>query len=225
MSESIVIDKIIRSSRRTLCVEVYPHGELVVRAPKRATQLDIQSFIAKRMRWITKTLQLFKTYSPPPVAKNFVEGDKFLWLGQEYSLQISSEANASFIFEQGFVLSSRAAPKAKEVMERWYKTEAYVIFQERAAYYAHLLAVNYRKIRVSDAKKRWGSCSVAGNISFSWRLVMAPLPVIDYVVVHELAHLIEMNHSPRFWKLVASIMPEYAEHKKWLKMHGDTLTF
>ena len=92
------------------------------------------------------------------------------------------------------------------------------------AYYAQLLGVTYATISIRDQKTRWGSCSSKGNLSFSWRLILAPPKVLDYVVVHELCHRKEMNHSPRFWVLVESMIPDYKTHRKWLKENGEKLT-
>ena len=96
-------------------------------------------------------------------------------------------------------------------------------FAERTAYYAGLINVTYNRITVRDQKTRWGSCSGEGNLNFNWRLIFAPAGVLDYVVVHELAHRKEMNHSPRFWKVVEDTMPEYRKYQKWLKENGRGL--
>lgn len=102
--------------------------------------------------------------------------------------------------------------------------QAGTAFVEKAAYYAKLMQVDYKNITVRDQKTRWGSCSSKGNLNFNWRLIMAPEPVLDYVVVHELAHRLEMNHSPRFWQQVAAVMPDYQVHRNWLRRYGACLS-
>lgn len=109
-------------------------------------------------------------------------------------------------------------------LEAIYRDAAREYFPKRVSYFSHVLGVNYGKITIRDQKTRWGSCSSKGNLSFNWRLILAPPNVLDYVVVHELCHRKEMNHSQRFWALVESVMPEYREYRKWLKENSNKLT-
>lgn len=109
-------------------------------------------------------------------------------------------------------------------LEAIYRDAAREYFPKRVSYFSHVLGVSYGKITIRDQKTRWGSCSSKGNLSFNWRLILAPPNVLDYVVVHELCHRKEMNHSQRFWALVESVMPEYKEYRKWLKENGNKLT-
>lgn len=115
------------------------------------------------------------------------------------------------------------SPAQRQALRKRYIAAAHTYFPQRCAYYAGLLGVTYGKIRIAEQKTRWGSCSTSGTLSFNWKLMLAPPRVLDYVVIHELCHLIEMNHSKRFWSLVESVMPEYKEYRKWLKENGDTL--
>ncbi len=125
-------------------------------------------------------------------------------------------------------VSPKPSQKEKTPYERRleapYRQAAKEYIPKRVAYYAELLDVTYATISIRDQKTRWGSCSSKGNLSFSWRLILAPPKVLDYVVVHELCHRKEMNHSPRFWALVESIIPDYKIHRKWLKENGEKLT-
>lgn len=125
-------------------------------------------------------------------------------------------------------VSPKPSQKEKTPYERRleapYRQAAKEYIPKRVAYYAQLLGVTYATISIRDQKTRWGSCSSKGNLSFSWRLILAPPKVLDYVVVHELCHRKEMNHSPRFWVLVESMIPDYKTHRKWLKENGEKLT-
>lgn len=125
-------------------------------------------------------------------------------------------------------VSPKPSQKEKTPYERRleapYRQAAKEYIPKRAAYYAGLLGVDYNTITIRDQKTRWGSCSSKGNLSFSWRLILAPPKVLDYVVVHELCHRLEMNHSPRFWALVESMIPDYKTHRKWLKENGEKLS-
>lgn len=109
-------------------------------------------------------------------------------------------------------------------LEAIYREAAKEYFPKRVYHFAHILGVSYGNITIRDQKTRWGSCSSKGNLSFNWRLILAPPNVLDYVVVHELCHRKEMNHSPKFWALVESVMPDYKQYRKWLKENGNKLT-
>lgn len=114
-------------------------------------------------------------------------------------------------------------PRQKR-LEAPYRQAAKEYIPKRAAHFAALLGVTYEKITIRDQKTRWGSCSSKGTLSFNWRLMLAPPAVLDYVVIHELCHLKEMNHSPRFWRLVEQMMPDYKTKRQWLKENGNKLT-
>lgn len=114
-------------------------------------------------------------------------------------------------------------PRLSEAEYQRYRELAGRVIARRAEEYARQMQVTYKRITIRDQKTRWGSCSVKGNLNFNWRLILAPAEVLDYVVVHELAHLKEMNHSWRFWKQVETVMPDFAKHRLWLKQNGDML--
>ena len=156
--------------------------------------------------------------------KQFIEGERFLYLGNEYALNIARDMYGKLRFEDKFILNERYLPKARILFERWYKEEAFMLFTLRCKFYAGNMGVRYNKINLSGAKYRWGSCHSNGNLRFNWRLIMAPKDIIDYVVVHELAHLIEPNHSSRFWAVVAGIFQGHCEAKNWLKNNHTRLS-
>jgi predicted metal-dependent hydrolase len=110
------------------------------------------------------------------------------------------------------------------VFTQWYKEQAYEVIEKRVNVFSYQYGFSPRQVKISSARTRWGSCSPNGTLNFSWRLVMAPLEVIDYVVVHELAHLHVKDHSSRFWQEVEKIMPDYKDRRKWLRIHGEKLS-
>ncbi len=146
--------------------------------------------------------------------------EKQVWIREKVRLQKQRMQEKIALEEER---SQKYTKEQREGLERRYRQAAKEYFPKRADYYAELLGVEYKKIRVAGQKTRWGSCSQSGTLSFNWKLMLAPPKVLDYVVVHELCHLLEMNHSSRFWKHVECIIPEYKEYRKWLREYGNTL--
>lgn len=221
----IKIDKIIRSKRKTFALEITQEAKLVVRAPKYASMETIQKIVYKKRFWIREKQDFMLKKCQKIKQKEFVNGEGFLYLGDIYRLYVINELDVPLKFDGSFQLSRQYIGYAKELLTNWYKAQAYKKILERVIWYSSISRLKYNRVKVTDAQKRWGSCSVKGNLNFSWRLIMAPLKVIDYVVVHELAHLEERNHSARFWNKVGIILPGYEEHKKWLKDNGHLLVF
>ena len=218
----IEINKLVRAKRRTIALIIERDGSLTVRAPKRATLLDIKKFIHEKSGWIVRTRERLRPIIETP-KKQFSEGEKFLFLGSEYELKLVTPQRPALKFEDQFSLRHTAQKNAEMFFTRWYKEQALSVFSERVHSYANLHGFQPKKVKVTSAKTRWGSCSSNGNLNFTWRLVMAPLEVIDYVVIHELAHLRVKNHSSKFWKLVESIDKEYKVKRKWLRLNGEKL--
>jgi len=218
----IPIDRLIRSRRRSLALIVEHNGSLTVRAPLRTPDSQIHAFVESKAAWVArKQAEARAKYVP---AKKYVEGEVFLYLGKSYPLRIVSSQRPALALEGSLRLSQNALPKAEATFTRWYKAQAAEVIGARVAHYANLYGFQYGRIRISSARTRWGSCSAKGTLSFTWRLIMAPLEVIDYVVVHELVHLKHRNHSRQFWGGVAAIIPTYKKHVRWLKTNGRLLT-
>lgn len=219
----IQIDNLVRAKRRTIALIVERDGSLTVRAPRRATLNDIYGFIQEKTDWILRSREKLKAIKPIP-KKAYVDGERFLFLGQEYELRLVPPQRPALKFDGRFTLSTSAQERGELAFTKWYKIQALTLFTERVNHYANLHGLIPKEVKVNSAKTRWGSCTSAGTLNFTWRLVMAPLEVIDYVVLHELAHLKVKNHSPRFWKLVESLCPDFKHHRKWLRDHGETMT-
>ncbi len=219
----ILIDKLIRTKRKTISLQVTDDAKLVVRAPINASDEAIKRVILKHRDWIEKKRREVLSRDPRHSNKEFVNGEGFLYLGKYYKLRIVDGQKEPLRLENEFLLSKEYLPTAKEVFINWYKERAYEKISERVEWYARMRGFNYNKINITDAQKRWASCSHKRNLNFSWRLIMAPLPVIDYVVVHELVHLEERNHNKTFWSKVKMLMPDYEKHREWLKKYGHLL--
>ena len=156
-------------------------------------------------------------------------GDILYYLGEARTLRIMREERSRARVKLVMDLLLMWAPYEadyeyrREQLEKWYRREAAAVFEEKAEEFATRLHVSFQDIRIKDQKSRWGSCSSKRNMNFNWRLLMAPEPVCDYVIIHELCHLIHMNHSADFWNLVESICPDYRQYKKWLREKGKLL--
>ena len=220
----IKIDKLIRSKRRTIALIIERDGSFTVRAPMRAPRAEIETFIQQKTGWIIRTREKIKSaLCEPIVGKQYTDGEKFLFLGSSFDLKLVGLQKHLLHFDSGFTLSRAAQTKGEQVFTRWYKAHALEIISERVEQYAERYNFTPKQVKISPAKTRWGSCSSNDTLNFTWRLVMAPLDVIDYVVVHELAHLRVKNHSSKFWKEVESIYPEYKKQRKWLRENGEKL--
>ena len=218
----IQIDKLTRSKRRTIALIIERDGTLTVRAPMRAPQALIEKFIHEKTDWITRTREKVKAIVTTP-AKQYTDGETFLFLGSSFDLKLVQSQRTALQFDSGFTLSHAAQSKGELTFTRWYKEQAYEVITEHVKQYAQQYNFMPKQVKINSAKTRWGSCSPNGTLNFTWRLVMAPLDVIDYVVVHELAHLRVKDHSRKFWSLVESIYPEYRKQRKWLKENGEKL--
>lgn len=217
----IEIHKLVRSKRKTLALIVEPDGTLTVRAPLRMKEAEIHQFVEAKKSWIERKQAGVKLDTVAP--RQYVDGETFLYLGREVPLRIIPGREPALVLEEVFKLTQSARPQAESVFEAWYKREARQVFTERVEFFAREHGFKVGKIRLSSARTRWGSYSNKGTLSLTWRLVMAPLDVIDYVVVHELCHLKELNHSKAFWEEVGKILPDYKNRRKWLKANGAKL--
>ena len=156
----------------------------------------------------------------------FLPGEKFLYLGEWYPLEIQEsgfeETPLKLAFGK-FILHCDPTVEARNLFSLWYKKEAKAKITERVNDYSRRFQLFPEGIKITSARLRWGSCSRDNRLSFSWRIIMASLPVIDYILIHELCHIREKNHSRKFWAYLESVFPDYKEHKHWLRENGHLL--
>ena len=183
MSEDRICFDLIRSDRSTCQIQIKADGRIVVRAPRRMSDRDIDRFVCEKEKWIERSLEKIR------------------------QARERAESCERLTFEE----IDRLADKALEYIP------------ERVRYFAPLVGVDYGRITVRNQKTRWGSCSGKGNLNFNCLLMLTPAEVIDYVVVHELCHLKEMNHSPKFWAEVERVLPDYKQSRLWLKRNGGVI--
>lgn len=221
--KKIKIEKIIRSNRKTIALTVTPDATLIVRAPMKTSLDYIENLVQKKRLWIESKQEFFQKNSQKYFPKEFVNGEGFWYLGKEYKLEIVENQEIPVILDNTLKIAKECLPFAKKCLVQWYKQMAFYKISQRAKRYAKETGLSYNTIRITAAQKRWGSCGRKGTLNFSWRLIMSPMKVLDYVVVHELAHLEEPNHSPKFWNKVKVLLPDYQERQEWLKENGNRL--
>ncbi|MCX8174472.1 MAG: M48 family metallopeptidase [Thermoplasmata archaeon] len=204
-------------------MKIDSEGRLIVHAPVHTSKRTILEVVERNKDWIERTrARMLERRSQQ--TKKFVEGETFLFLGKEYPLKIVKGQEEPVVFQDAFLLSDAYIGHAKAVFEWWYKNRAAEILIPRARELAYQFGFRPKKIKISGGKTRLGSCSTKGSINLSWRLVLTPPEIIDYVIIHELSHLKEKNHSKKFWALVERFIPDYKKRRKWLKENVHRLT-
>ncbi len=219
----IIIDKLIRSKRKTISIEIRRDGSLYVRAPLKAPYREILKLIDRKADWIISKKEDVQRRIAHKREKQFIDGEEFLFAGIKYKLRLVDNLGGIKFDGTNFLLDTNLADVGKDFFAAWYKRNAIGVLMPRAEHFSEISGLEYRKIKITSARKRWGSCSTAGNINFSWRLALAPMHIIDYVVAHEIAHLKHHDHSQRFWSLVETMIPDYKIHRRWLRENGHLL--
>jgi predicted metal-dependent hydrolase len=206
---------------RHVRITVRPDG-IRVTAPPRYPLRDIEAFMRSRADWILAQVDRMAAAAPAPLA----DGAALPLLDGEVELGVrpGGRNRAAFRADVGRLCVELADPgRLSALVEGWYRGLAREHFDGLATRWAEALGVRYARLGVRDGRTRWASCSARGSLSFSWRLMMAPHRVGEYVVVHELAHLLEMNHSPAFWAVVSRAWPDWREDREWLRRNGPAL--
>jgi hypothetical protein len=214
--QEIHVEKIIRSRRRTIALEITPTASLIVRAPLRAPAEYIEEIIRQKRSWIVRKFDEMKR-RPRQSGHEYAEGEIFLFLGREYPLHILQDGSITIERSDKLYVSGTLLPDIKNHIRRWYREEAHKEIQARCMWFSMKTGHVPTTIRITDARQRWGSCTHKGGLNFSWRLVQAPPEIVDYVVVHELVHISQPDHSRKFWNKVREILPDYERRRKWLR--------
>lgn len=210
-------DKIIRSNRKTLSISVDTFGRLIVRAPKKYSEERIFAFIREKEAWILRKQTERKGAGAVLPPKN-LEGYSFSLLGKLTKISLTDGEKVGYDAQQNVIYLPKE--KSQDCLVKWLKDNAKRILTMVSQRKAAEMGVSYTSITVTSAKTRWGSCSGKNAISYTFRLLYCPREVIDYVVVHELAHTLQHNHSKKFWQVVERYIPDWKTRRKWLKDHG-----
>ena len=237
---------IVRSARRKKTVEITldPQQGVIVRSPARTPRKEIATLVQKRAAWIVRKMQ----QKPPPQARRFTDGETLPYLGRELPIACETVEDTDIEIDLGGALLRLTASTeigvrleddafrisvppgldeeeriagARAALERWYRNEAARLLPEVVArWHAKVSSRKPSQVLIRNQRRRWGSCSSDGSIRLNWRIIMAEPALIDYVVVHELAHLAVMDHSPRYWKRVERALPDYKARRKRLNEVG-----
>lgn len=212
-------------NRKRLTINVERDKSIVVLAPENTSDEKINQVIESKKMWIYKKLSHPQKLQPKPHApgKEIVNGESLYYLGQQYSVEINDTTKQGIKFDNKFYFPRQSSSKNKELLKEWYKYKAKEIIIPRTNQYVKDLGVTIKAVKIVDNKYRWGSCTPKNNINISWRLIKAPMFVIDYIIVHELAHLIEANHTPEFWNILKAKLTKIEKAKLWLKENGQYL--
>ena len=218
--------QMVRSPRRKkLTVTVERDQTIVVHAPEGMSDDDVRRIVDAKRQWILTKLRHPQKYQDRlhPPGKEVVNGESAPYLGREYRIEVTETKSGEVEFSHVFQVPPAHQAKRREVLRDWYIARAKEKILARVEQHARELGVEYAAAKIVDNRYRWGSCTVSDNVSFNWRLIKAPMFVIDNVVVHELAHLLEANHTDSFWNIIRAQTPTMEKAKAWLKEHGQVL--
>lgn len=211
--------QLIRSRRKTLSLQIDNNGKLLVRAPMRFSGKKIEAFICEKQRWIVKKQQQIQAQKP--LKKQYQTDEEFLFLGKSYPLKLTQSGNPLKFDKRYFYLNTNYNARAS--FHWFYKKEFIKIALPRLEYYANKHNLPFNQVRFKAQKTRWGSCSIKNNINLNYLLMMAPMPIINNVIAHELAHIAHKNHSKDFYTLLKKIIPKHQHADIWLKQHTQQL--
>ena len=220
-----------RARRRTVTIAVDARDGVIVQAPHEITPDAIGAVVRRKAPWIMRRLADFAELPAPPAPKEFINGEGFLYLGRSYRLKCLQPPNCDgpavklyagrlYVAFPPCMGPPEAGGHIREAIIAWYKARARKRLPERVALFAERLGGRPPPVYIRDQKKRWGSCSRDGDLRFNWRIIMAPLPLVDYVIAHEVCHLRLKNHSAAFWRLLRRLMPDYEQRRERLRTAG-----
>jgi predicted metal-dependent hydrolase len=223
------VEYVLKKSQRIrgIRLEIRVDSGLSVVVPPRYSQRHVDDTLLQKTAWILKRLPHRNPVQMPLFKKEIDHGEEITFMGKKLEVLISRAGKrAAAASLRGSTLSLSIGPGAPSralALEKWYRQQAATIFKEKADHLQAMLGVRYRRITIRGQRKRWASASPLGNLSLNWKLLLAPEAIIDYVIMHELAHLKHMDHSKRFWTYLGKFCPRWPEYRKWLTVHEAEL--
>ncbi|AMB76325.1 M48 family metallopeptidase [Pantoea ananatis] len=217
------------SDRQTTDIVIERNGMITVRPPRRMTPEQVDETVLSKRIWIYRNLAEWRDLNATQVTREWVNGETFLYLGRGYRLQLVAGQKDDLKLKDGrFCLQREIVQQGGDIAARrafvlFYKLKGLPRIRSQVAFFAAKVGVNPGKVQIKDLGYRWASCGTSGDLHFHWKCLMAPLSVIDYIIVHELCHLRYRDHSDAFWNEVDKVLPDYQERKEWLRVRGAGL--
>jgi len=210
-----------RSERKTASIYIERDGRVSALVPRVWSDSQIEQVLERKRAWIYRGLAEWDDLNATRVTREFVSGEGLLYFGSTYRLHLVEKQKDPIVLKNGyFWMRSDVAPRAFEVFKDFYRQKGLPKIAERVDYYRSKMGVKPSGVKVIDLKNRWASCSSNGNLNFHWKCAMAPMKILDYIAVHELAHLKHKHHTEAFWNCVDKVMPDFWERKEWLRKNG-----
>ena len=221
--------EVVRSIRRTAALHIIG-SDLQVRVPEHVGDERVAAFLQRKRPWIRSKVAEIRLL-PPHRSKELVSGESFPYLGRHYRLKIQEGHQVGVSLSGGYLKATirpneqgeQREARIQQYLHNWYRSRALEHLKEKANRYAQQIGVSPAGVSVRNFRSRWGSCDKKGQVVFNWNIIKAPHSIVDYVVIHELCHLIQPNHSKDFWQLVGRHDAAYSEHRQWLKERGEAL--
>jgi predicted metal-dependent hydrolase len=217
-------------NRSTIGIYLDIYGTVEIHAPKGTQEEALYRMLEDKWEIIQQKSKEMKTRLNGPQKKVYDHGEPFLYLGNAYPIQIhqNRSINKDYVeFEKDTLhihVKQLENESIQQALKRFYYQQCKALVEKSITFHQHHFRMNPRSIRISDSKTTWGTCDGKRQLTFNWKLAMAPLEVIDYVVVHEMCHMVHLNHDRSFWRLVGKIMPDYKEKEKWLSFSSWRMT-
>lgn len=212
-----------RSDRKTASIYIERDGQVSVLVPKRLSKDRIEELLESKRNWIYRNQAEWHDLNTTRVQREYVNGEGFLYLGRTYRLKIVDQQEHPLLLKNGYfclMSNNGSAANADSAFKEFYRTKGKDRIPERVAFFERRMGVKAKTIKIMELKNRWASCTPKGNLNFHWKCMMAPPTVLDYIVVHELAHLIHANHTEAFWNEIDKVLPDYGDRKDWFRAHG-----
>ena len=223
--------ELVRSARRSISIEI-SKAKVVVRAPRFVAHAEIEKFVHEKSAWVQKKLQQQEQQICSAPVYSFTQGSTMPYLGEPLTLVVHKQSAADVVRYGDkllVILSSRARASEQAQIRRgvchWYQLQAMKLLLHKTDLAAAQLGVKHAGISLKATRSKWGHCTAKGAIQYNWQIMLAPEPVVDYLVAHEVSHLLHHNHSPAFWAVVEHLCPDHKKHRAWLKAHGASLMF
>ena len=221
------------SNRKTAAIEI-KHGVVTVAAPKHASKEQLHQWVAAKSNWILKKIEQHRTQALTTPKRQYTEDEIWSFMGHDYSLKIIYNKRAKpFILDNDIFVclnfaekkysTDQQQQKIKLHLTNWYKDSARDYMVHKTQQLASKLGKRISNVQFRRTKTKWGHCTSRGIIQYNWLIMMAPEPIIDYLIAHEVSHLVHPNHSPKFWQLVVQLNPDFKKHKQWLLQHGHSM--